>query len=225
MIALIILGVFICVLAILLLLPLTVDLVYEREFILKIKYLGITLFDNKKTAEPKKSKQAKKTSQDKESSPKKENFIKRTYKQKGLLGTIDYFSKVFTMVLKRFWWVAKRFKFRKFNFDLVVATSDAADTAIQYGEVCAVLYPVLSLLQSLIDFKPKQVNISADFDKTKWEFKTSILVKTRALYWIIAAVGLMVQFLKLQRKEREKYERKQHKDRNGHNNGKTTDNG
>lgn len=109
--------------------------------------------------------------------------------------------------------------------DLTVATDDAANTAIQYGSVCAVLYPVLSLLQSTVDLKSKEVNINADFEKSKWEFKTSILVKAQLIYWIIAAIGTLKQYYKLQRKEREKYERKQFEDRNGHHDGKASHNG
>lgn len=201
MIALIVLGAIMCFLLILCLLPLTINLVYEHELMLKIKYAGIILFDGKKGSKP----TVKSNKKQKNTTPQqKENFIKKTYKQKGLLGTVQYFSNILKIVLKRFWWLVKRFKFRQFEFDLTVATDDAAHTAIQYGEVCAALYPIFSVIQSTVDLKPKSVNINADFEKTKWEFKTRVLVRAQLLYWLIAVIGALTQYLKLQREECEK---------------------
>ncbi len=210
MIALIIIGVIFVILLTLLLLPITVDLTFENHLMLKIKYLGITLFDNKKRTEPKKSKRPKSKTDVKDKSPdkKKESFVKKTYAQKGLLGTITYFSDILVIVLKKLLPVIKRFKFRRFKTDIIVATSDAANTAIGYGKVCAAVYPVISLLHTATNLKSDNINISADFEKTKSEFKISFLLKTQVIYWLIAAIGVLIQFLKLQRKEREKYERK-----------------
>ncbi len=198
MIALIVLVAIICFLILLCFLPLSINLVYEHKLMFKIKYAGITLLNSEKER-----KTTGNGNNKKESSPpqQKENFIKKTYKQKGLLGTVQYFSNILKIVLKKFWWLAKRFKFRQFKFDLTVATDDAANTAIQYGEVCAAIYPIFSIIQSAVDIKPKSVNINADFDKTNWEFKTCILVKAQLLYWLIAAIGALAQYLKLQRKE------------------------
>lgn len=225
MIALIILGAVVGILLILMFLPLTVDLSYEDKFVLKIRYAGITLFDNNRTELDKKS-DKKQVEKPKGSTPqKKDNFFVKTYKQKGLLGTVSYFSDILVIVLKKLWWIVKRFKFRKFKLDLTVATADAADTAIQYGKVCAAIYPVISLLQTITDFKLQQINIGTDFDKTKWEFNGAILVKTPLVYWIVAVISVLIQILKLQREESEKNERKQSEKRNGHNDGQITHNG
>ena len=53
----------------------------------------------------------------------------------------------------------------------------------------------------------KEINISTDFDKTNAELKVQVSVTTRILFWIIAAISALLGFLKLQSKEREKYER------------------
>ncbi len=211
MIALIVLGVIVAILLCILFLPITVDLAFDGKMMLKIKYLGITLFDNKKSkTKPKQKKEKVKTASKDNAPQKKDNFIKRTYKQKGLLGTISYFSDILAIVFKRLWRVVKRFKFRRFKLDIIVATPDAANTAIQYGKICAAVYPVISLLHTITDMKSEEINIKTDFEKTRPEFKASILVKTQGLYWLVAAIGILKHYLKLQRKEREKYERKQH---------------
>ncbi len=208
--SLIILGVIICLLLLLLFLPLTVDVNYENEFVLKIKYSGITFFDSEKRVKLKKAKKRKRKSQEKmkDNAPKKENFFKKTYKQKGLLGAIQYFSKIFVLIFKKLWWVIKRFRFRKFKFNLSVATGDAANTAINYGKICSALYPTISFLETNADFKSKQININADFDKIESEFQIAASVTTRLFFWLVAAIAALFGFLKLQRKESEKYERK-----------------
>ena len=201
MIALIVLGVIICFFGFLCLLPLSIDLVYEDDFAFKIKYAGITFINSERDAKPKTKNHKKIT----DITPqKKDNFIKKTYKQRGLSGTVKYFSNILSIVLKKLWWLVKRFKFRQFKFDLTVATDDAANTAIQYGEICAALYPVFAVVQSVVDIKPKSININADFEKTKWEFKTCVKIRARLLYWLIASIGLIAQYLKFQRKECEK---------------------
>lgn len=206
MIALVIIGIIIFLVALLLILPLTVDLRYDNDFALKIKYVGITIFNNGKKAKPKKVKKSKKNAKP---SKKKDNFIVSTYKQKGLMGTVSYFSEILKLILKKSLWLLKRLKFRKFNVDLTVASGDAATTAINYGRVCAATYPVLALLEANANFNSKSVNINANFDKTKWEFNASIIIKAKLVFWI-AAVGMAIsEYFKLQRKESEKYERKQ----------------
>ncbi len=209
-IALIILSIVFGLLILLCILPLTVDLSFCDGLVLKIRYSGITVFDNAKRVKYKKKEKTKKKSVPKtdETTPKKENFFKKTYRQKGLLGTVMYFSSILNMLLKKMCWVVRRFKFRKFKLDISVATNDAADTAIQYGKICGAVYPVISFFESNTDFKAREININADFDKTKSEFKTSVSVTTRIFFWLVAAICVLFEFLKLQRKESEKYERK-----------------
>lgn len=207
MIALIIVGIIIFILILLLILPLTVDLICDDNFVLRIKYSGIKVFDNQKQPKQKKVKKSKKNNN--KSNKKKDNFIVSTYKQKGFSGTISYFSDILKLVFKKTWWLLKRVKFRRFNLDVIIGSADAAATAINYGRVCAATYPVLALLETNADFKAKSVNISADFDKNQSEFRASILIRAKLIVWIVCIGMAISEYFKLQRKESEKYERKQ----------------
>ncbi len=225
MIALIILGAIVAIILILLFLPLTIDLAYEGDLFIKLKYLGITVFDDQKSEEKERKKAAKQKKKSEKETPPKDNFFKRSYKKRGLLGTIKYCCSITRIVVQNIPGIVKRFKFRRFEVDLTVASEDAADTAIRYGEFCAVVYPVISLLQSVTDLKPHQINISADFDKTETEFKGKVLAKAAVIYWIIIVTAILKEIDKLHYKESEENERKQSKDRNGHNTGKPSSNG
>lgn len=211
MIALVILGVIIALILFLLLLPISVDLFYNQSFVLKIKYLGITLYNNQKVKKTKNKTQSG-NGKNKKTKHKKDNFIVSTYKQRGLLGTVNYLSDLASIFLKRFVRLLKHIKFRRFKLDITVATSDATNTAIQYGKICAAVYPIVSALEANCDLKAKEINVSADFDKNKSEFKTSISIKTQVIYLLAIAIGALLQFVKLQRKESEKNEREQSKD-------------
>ena len=208
MTALIVLCVIILLLSVICVLPLALDIVYDDELTFKVKCLGITLFNNKKTKQNKKRKKKKDKITDQKQTPKKDNIFKKTYKEKGLVGSIKYFSQVIKLISKNVWWLIKRFKFKRLKFELNVATDDAAKTAVCYGEVCTAIYPILSLLRHYVGFNPKGININADFEKTKPEFKISLVARAMLIIWLITGISILSQFLKLQRKESEKHERK-----------------
>lgn len=208
---LIILGIIITLLFLLLILPLTIELSFKDKFLLKVKYFGITVYDNQKNIGDKSKKSSKensKTKSENNDNKPKDNFLKKTYDQKGLLGTVKYLSDLLSMLFKKIGWLIKRIKFRKFKLNLAVATPDAASTAIQYGAICSALYPVLSILTANLNFKAKEINISADFNKTAPEFQIELIAKASIIVWIIAAIATFLQYSKLQDKESEKNERK-----------------
>lgn len=210
MTALLIILIILLLLFILLCLPVTADLFYEKAFSYCIKYAGFVLLDSEKIIDIKKAKRRKKKWQTKDKTTsetmteKEDNFFKKTYKQKGFAGAIKYFSELLIMLLKKVWFVVKHLKFTRFKLNITVASDDAANTAIEYGGVCAAVYPVLSFIQTKADFKAQAVNISTDFDKKESVFETSISVTTRLIYFLIIAISALFEFLKLQRKEREK---------------------
>ena len=107
-------------------------------------------------------------------------------------------------------WIIRFVKIRKFVFDLSIASDNAADTAIEYGEVCCVIYPIISFIQTNTNFKFKtdNINISPDFDSTDSKLKASVLVKAKLIICLIAIAGLLWDYTKKQRKESEKNERK-----------------
>lgn len=193
----------------LLVLPITVKLNYNDGLICIIKYAGIVIFNSEKKVKLKKRKKRKKTHDNTAKNPQtksKENYFKQIYKQKGFSGTVKYFFEIGIIVIKELWWVLKKFKFRNFRLRIVTATDDAANTAIEYGAICCAVYPVLSFLENKANFKNKSIDVYADFDKTEPEFAASIDVTVRFIYFLIAAISLLIEYIKIKRKESEKNE-------------------
>ena len=137
---------------------------------------------------------------------KKENFFKKLSNEKGFFEAVKYCARFLGIILKKFMWLIKRFKFKKFKLEIIVASDDAANTALEYGGVCSAVYPIVSLLESNINLSLKSINISADFNKIKPEIKTSASVTTRLIFWIVALMAVFNEYLKLKRKESENNE-------------------
>ncbi len=193
MIALYILAALLLLIALVLLLPVSVVLSYKEDFSIKVKFLNIKVFPFKE------KKQAKKTDKPK-SETKKDNQFKTSFqklKEKyGFSGAVKEIFAFLKDCLKHLGTFLKTVKFRKVKLNLVVAESDAFKTAIKYGEVCSVVYPVLSDLESKANIKYKKIDIKSDFNAPKGEFDFSFTVKLQIIFLIITTFRVYKEYKK-----------------------------
>lgn len=118
--------------------------------------------------------------------------LQSTVEDSGFAATVSGTVMTLKLLLDRIFWLLPRAKVRKLHLVSVTAGEDAADTALSYGAVCAVLYPLLSYLQSFMRVRKKAVNtqISCNFEAAKSTFELdveisfSVLVALRALWYI-----------------------------------------
>ena len=193
MIVLYVLAGLLFLIALLLLLPVSVDLSYKEDFLVTVKFLGIKVFPLKER------KQAEKTDKPK-SETKKDNQLKTSFqklKEKyGFSGAIKEIFAFLKECLKHLGGFLKTVKFPKVKLNLVVVESDAFKTAIKYGEVCAVVYPVLSYLESKTNIKYKKIDVKSDFNAQKGEFDFSLTAKLQIIFLIITATKLYKEYKK-----------------------------
>ncbi|MBQ9355373.1 MAG: DUF2953 domain-containing protein [Clostridia bacterium] len=207
----IILGIIVFIL-LLLFLPISVFLSVKDDFKVIVRFSGIKVFDSSK---PKKEKKEKTKPQDTENETqkeqKKENKLVNTFKNKkeesGIVGAVRYFGEIVKIILGKLVWFLKKLKFDHIRLNLSVSSEDAADTAIMYGTVCTALYPILSLITSNASVKYKEINISADFNKTAIILDLSFCVKLRLIYALVALIKGYFEYRKFI-KEEDKNERK-----------------
>ena len=196
---------------ILLLLPLSADIAYFDKLKITLRYAGIKVYGskNEKTAPPDKAteKSEKRESKPTKEKPKKESYISKIFADKGKIEGIKFLFGLIKAALSKIIWVIRKIKFRELFLDISVASEYAADTAVTYGAVCAVVYPVINLLDLNTFFTVKKVSIYTDFDKLSPEIKASISLKTRLIYAVIAAVSLLFEYLRI-KKESDKNGRK-----------------
>ena len=85
---------------------------------------------------------------------------------------------------------------RRLRVEIRVASTDAAQTAVEYGAVCAAFYPLLSFFDNIANVKMKQINVTADFDSGRPQFSFSAIVKLRIINLLIMAFGVFSEYTK-----------------------------
>lgn len=172
--------------AIILAIPIKVCVQYKKQFFcrLRIGFVKIILYPP--VPKKKKPKKKKKTEQPQKPAPKKEekhndNFLKEL----GLSGIVNLFTRITELaagVLKDFF---AHIIIKSFALSIKVGGKDAADTAINYGKVCSVVYPLTSAVISSMKYTHYGVDILPDFTKgaeTKIEFFA--IFKTRIAHLV-----------------------------------------
>ena len=179
-------------LGLLLLLPVSVRIIFDREFGLKAYYSGIKVFDTAKakSEDHKKDHQSQEEELHKESKEKKEIFIVRDFNKMDKIDFIKFYAAVLKDVLKKVSGLLKHIRIKIFDFTLAVGSDDAYDTAMQFGIISAALDPVLLLIFKYTKVKARRVNIYADFVGNEYYFKTDVNFKIALLFILIYGLKL-----------------------------------
>lgn len=195
MTALIIILSILAVIAILLFFSVNLYIDYkEDELKLWVRYLFIKIpvyprkekKQRSKKAEPKKLEKTE--TKDKQPKEKKENFFTSTIKEDGIGAIIEILSKIIEIVKDFSSSTLKHLKVKKLKLDVISAGEDAADTALNFGYACSVIYPALGALSGLISFlKIPDVNITVDYDKKKTSASLVLQFKIK-LFFLLAVI-------------------------------------
>ncbi len=189
-----ILGGLLALLTVVLLLPVSAALSYDRSFKYKLKIAFVTLDFNKKE-KPKKQKKSDKP-QKKTDVKQEKSFFEKLVDKKGFVGAVKEifaFVKDCTIPLKRF---LRFVKFRDIRLFIAVVGADAAGTAVDYGVVCSAVYPTLSFIENIASLQYKSVDVKADFENKKSNFTFSLKIKTNIIFILILAVRIFKEYKK-----------------------------
>ena len=187
MLALYIIGGIILLILLILLLPITAQLRFNDDFSVRIKFLGITVYKLKPDAEKEKTESKEQTKNTKGSNNQEKGLFTRLKDKHGFKGAIKEIFTLLLNILKATKKYLLKIKFRKVKMDLIVVGSDAAMTAIDYGAVCSLAYPLLSFIDQNLNVKLKQINIEAGFKHKDSQFSFSADVKANAVLLLIIA--------------------------------------
>lgn len=177
-----ILGIIALIILIILFTPLRLKLSYDKTLSAVI-YIGFF----KKTLFPKKEKKkTKKKAADKKPQQKKtEEKEKPKFDISKILGIIKDVQKLVTDVLKDFF---KHLVINKLEISIIVATDNAADTAVNYGKCCSVVYPAISAVSSVSKCKKCSVDINPNFDEKEQTKFFAELITTTKIIWLVTLV-------------------------------------
>lgn len=183
--------------AIILAIPIKVCVRYKNSFFcrLHIGFVRIILYP----PVPKKKKAKKKKAEQQRSAPKKEEKKENGFlKELGLSGVVNLFTKLVELasgVLKDLF---AHIIIKSFALSIKVTGNDAADTAVKYGKVCSVVYPLTSALIRSMKYSNYGVDILPDFTEgaeSKVEFFA--IFKTRVIHLVKIAIKHGFKALKM----------------------------
>ena len=211
----IILGI-IALIVLLMALPLRIYLHYTpaEGFQFRVKYLFLTVADSTKEKKPKPEKPAE---QEKPAAKKKKSGGKATEKlldflglkdisskinfrravdSKGLLETVRGVAAAVKDLFSRIGRLIRKSVFKRFDLRITVGDSDAADAAFRYGEVCAAVYPLLTLLDGAIKFKKRTVDVRCDFEQEALTAAFDGQLNYRPIHFIGFLFGLLGRYIR-----------------------------
>lgn len=199
----------------------TVIVDYAEKTVVTIKYLFLKfkVVDTsapKKEKKPKKDKKSKKDNADESSQtteetsaktektdkeptdkPKKKgnSLLKQIYLDHGYDGIVKMLKAVGNSLSGFFGKLYKTITIDELYITMLTTGSDAADTALKHGKLCAWAFPVLGKLVSTCKVKKYDFNFSPDFLGKKSEAEAYIRLHLTPIHITNAAVVLAVQLL------------------------------
>ncbi len=112
------------------------------------------------------------------------------FDDRGAVGAISFLWQVLLIIFGRFVKVLRGVAVSRFDLSIGVAGEDAADTALRYGKLCGIVYPLLSLIfQNVRTYKHK-IDMEPIFDK-ELDYDQVELHTTLRIYPIVIAAHII----------------------------------
>ena len=166
----------------------TANLCQEPEFVVRYLFLRFKIH-------PKKAKKVKQPKKEKSQASLKDDKAKPK-KHHGVSYYVNKYGDLLKAVLKAAGKLLKSLVIKRLAVNIVVGSDDAAQTAVEYGAVCAVVYPVVSMIESSLMVKRTEINVNADFDATSARGELYVDMRIRVLRVLVIAAGLLKQLVK-----------------------------
>ena len=90
----------------------------------------------------------------------------------------------------------------KLNINIEVGGTDAYKTALNFGRINSVFYPILGLLCTIFSVKIERTSLSCDFESEKTSADISACIYLRPSAVICLALYLLINYWKISRKQK-----------------------
>lgn len=147
------------IITVMLFVPINVRISYSKKIIFNINIMGIKInfSDFIKNKNNKKSKSSNK------------KFKINSNNKFSLCEKLELLPKILLITKDTIKKIVKNISFKKFKLIVKIGLSDAANTAIKYGQASAFLYPLLEIIKEVFNPKNFVVNVVPDFLDEKIE--------------------------------------------------------
>lgn len=194
-------GIFL-IFAIVLVCPVIIDVQFQDSFLVKIKVLGIpiTIFPQKEKPQSEEQKVKKKKKPEEKEKTGKFSKIKGILESKGLSGLLDFFKELAGVAAGTGKKLFSHLVIYQLSVDISISNEDAAKTAIQYGQACAVVYPAMSMITTVAKCKQSHVCVIADFDDKKMKADFRLKAGMRPIFVLTAGISGLIRLIKVYRR-------------------------
>lgn len=188
------------VVALLLACPVTVKVFFEKELAVTVGYLFFRfrlLPSREKKKKPRREAAKKEKDGSKSEKDEKKEGIREILKQKGpgtVLKLLVEASKLAGSVMKRF---CSHVRIQEFDLLLVIASDDAAQTALRYADACAVGYPAAGILTQACRCRRFGISIVPDFQKNQPEARLRFRAGISLFFLLKETVSAAIRAAKL----------------------------
>lgn len=115
--------------------------------------------------------------------------LKQDAQSGGISDTANKVITLLSLLAGQILWLLKKVRIKKFHLLAICGGYDAADAAMEYGLVCAAVYPFVGYLESTAKFakKANDIQVGCDFENQA-HFETEIVVKIRIIHAVRAVL-------------------------------------
>ena len=184
----------------LLFVPIYARVRYDGELHVGIRVLGIpvTLLPTSDKPEKETVRQPKKTKKGKPSKAKAFGAeMSRSFHEDGVSATLAYLSELAQIAAQAVGRAMHSVTVDRLKLDMLIATGEADDTAVRYGQVCGVLYPTLAALSGPIKIRRRDVRVEPNFLLEKSDARFDVRLHVWVYRLVGAAIVLLVRMLLL----------------------------
>ena len=194
-----VLGGILLLIAVILALPVSVILLRdgERPFLILYRFLWFTFGEEPDPDNPVTKAAVKVLGLDRLESVDK---LKQETDRNGVAETAGDLALVLKELLGRVIWILPRCKVKTLRIRSMSAGEDAAAVAMDYGMVCAVVYPLIGWIESAlrVSRRGKKVEIGCDYDAEESTFEMNVRLSVRIWTVLLALIHIVRENVKNQ---------------------------
>ncbi len=203
MVALYIFLAIVVVVLLALMIPIKACFIANKDITLQLKYACFTFW----ILPDETGKFKKKPSKTQKS---KTGNIHKLVKDKGVCGAVDEILQLLKNIFDPLGKLICHITIMALDIDIVVANEDAAVAAVEYGTICAAVYPFVAGLESVTKIKNKNLQVRCDFKNPQSKLECRLVAQLRPIYLISFVYSFLVLYITQKIKDGAQYGRKQH---------------
>lgn len=105
----------------------------------------------------------------------------------GISESVNKIVTLLTLVMGEITWLLKKIRVQRFRILAICGGNDAADAAMEYGVVCAAVYPLVGYIETNLNTEKNSmdIQIGCDFENDAY-FETDFRIRLRIIYVVRA---------------------------------------